>query len=158
MREDEAQPRTSNWGPKEYEWAREQAERYDETAGTEAAELRGRPIVVFTNRGAKSGRLYKTAVMRVEHDGVYAAVASKGGAPENPKWYANLKAHPRVELRDGAVKREYIAREVSGMERDEWWARAVEAWPDYAEYQKKTDRTIPVFVFEPVPAGSADED
>ena len=100
--------------------------------------------------GATSGKLRKTALMRVEHDGRYAVVASQGGAPENPAWYRNLVAHPHVELQDGAVKKDYLAHEASGAERDEWWARANEVWPAYESYQRKTDRLIPVLVLEPL--------
>jgi len=136
------------YAPNIYDWAREQAEAFERSAGSEAAELRGKPIIVMTNVGAKSGKLHKIALMRVEHDGDYAVVASKGGAPEHPAWYWNITANPRVELQDGPEKHEYIARELEGEERELWWARAVEVWPDYAEYQKKTDRVIPVFVLE----------
>ena len=108
------------------------------------------PIIVLTSVGAKSGKLRKTPLMRVEHDGTYAVVASLGGAPEHPVWYFNLKANPHVELQDLATKRDYTAREVTGDEKTLWWDRAVEAFPDYANYQKKTDRQIPVFVLEPV--------
>jgi len=111
--------------------------------------LRGRPVIVLTSVGAKTGKLRKTALMRVEHEGVYAVVASLGGAPKNPVWYHNLKAHPHVELQDRATKRDYTACEVSGDEKAIWWERAVAAWPDYANYQAKTDRQIPVFVLEP---------
>ncbi len=104
---------------------------------------------MLTTVGAKSGNLRKTALMRVEHGGVYAVVASRGGAPQHPQWYYNLVANPRVELQDGVVKRDYIAREVTGAEKEPWWERAVEAWPDYANYQLKTSRQIPVFVLEP---------
>jgi deazaflavin-dependent oxidoreductase (nitroreductase family) len=107
------------------------------------------PIVVVTNVGATSGKVRKTPVMRVEHDGHYAVIASQGGAPTHPKWYHNLVAHPRVQLQDGPVQREMIAREVSGDERAQWWERAVAAYPPYAEYQEKTTRQIPVFVLEP---------
>jgi deazaflavin-dependent oxidoreductase (nitroreductase family) len=106
------------------------------------------PVIVMTMRGAKSGKLRKVPVMRVEHDGVYAAVASLGGAPHNPLWYRNLVANPRVELQDGPVRREVTAREVHGAEKSRWWERAVAAFPDYASYQAKTDRQIPVFVLE----------
>ena len=112
--------------------------------------MKGSPIIVLTSVGAKSGKLRKTPLMRVEHDGTYAVVASLGGAPEHPVWYFNLKANPHVELQDLATKRDYTAREVSGDEKVLWWDRAVEAFPDYANYQKKTDRQIPVFVLEPV--------
>jgi deazaflavin-dependent oxidoreductase (nitroreductase family) len=111
--------------------------------------LRGVPVVVITSVGAGTGKLRKNPVMRVEHDGVYAAVASKGGAPKHPVWYRNLVEHPHVELQDGTAKGDYTARRASGDERATWWERAVEVWPDYAEYQKKTDREIPVFVLEP---------
>jgi len=141
-------PLEGEYAPSAYEWARVQAERFEASAGAEANDLKGKPIIVMTNVGAKSGKLHKTPLMRVEHDGKYAVVASRGGAPEHPQWYWNLRANPRVELQDGAEKHEYVAREVSGAERDAWWARAVEAWPDYAEYQKKTERVIPVFVLE----------
>lgn len=111
--------------------------------------MKGKPIIVLTTVGAKTGKLRKTPLMRVEHDGEYAVVASLGGAPKNPVWYHNIKANPRVELQDGAVTRDYDAREVFDDEKATWWERAVEAWPDYAEYQKKTDRQIPVFVLTP---------
>jgi deazaflavin-dependent oxidoreductase (nitroreductase family) len=131
-------------------WARKQAERYEASDGDEAGDLRGRPVIVLTSVGAKTGRLRKTALMRVEHDGIYAVVASLGGAPKHPVWYYNLKANPHVELRDRATKRDYTAREVAGDEKAVWWERAVEAWPDYATYQTKTTRQIPVFVLEPI--------
>jgi F420H(2)-dependent quinone reductase len=107
-------------------------------------------VIVVTSMGHGSGKLRKNPVMRVEHDGKYAAVASKGGAPENPNWYRNLVEHPLVEVQDGPAKGDYTARQVSGQERAEWWERAVAAFPDYADYQEKTDREIPVFVLEPV--------
>jgi F420H(2)-dependent quinone reductase len=136
--------------PSTSEWARTQAEAFEATGGQEAGELRGKPIIVLTTVGAKTGGLRKTALMRVEHDGRYAVVASKGGAPEHPAWFYNIVKNPRVALQDGDVKKEYDAHQAEGAERDEWWARAVEAWPDYDEYQKKTDRRIEVFVLEPV--------
>jgi deazaflavin-dependent oxidoreductase (nitroreductase family) len=143
-------PLTGEYAPSTSAWARKQAEAFEGSAGAEANELRGKPIIVLTSVGAKSGKLRKNALMRVEHDGVYAVVASKGGAPQHPSWFHNLVANPHVELQDGAVKRDYLAREVSGEERALWWARANEVWPDYAGYQEKTDRVIPVFVLEPV--------
>jgi deazaflavin-dependent oxidoreductase (nitroreductase family) len=106
------------------------------------------PVIVVTNRGVKSGKLRKTPVMRVEHEGRYAVVASVGGAPKHPTWYHNLVADPHVELQDGPQKWDMVAREVSGAERQEWWDRAVAAYPPYADYQQKTDRVIPVFVLE----------
>ena len=110
--------------------------------------MRGMPVVVLTSTGARSGKLRKTPLMRVEHDGDYAVVASKGGAPEHPVWYFNLKADAHVELQDGPDKTDRVARELAGRERVEWWDRAVAAYPDYADYQTKTDREIPVFVLE----------
>ena len=128
--------------------ARKQAEVYEATGGEGAPDLRGRPVIVLTSVGAKTGRLRKTALMRVEHDRTYAVVASMGGAPKNPVWYYNLKKNPHVELQDRATKRDYKAREVTGDEKALWWERAVETWPDYAKYQTRTDRQIPVFVLE----------
>ena len=123
-----------------------------EQAGTTAVVTWGKGVVLVTTRGAKTGKIRKVPLMRVEHDGVYALVASLGGAPKHPVWYFNLKADPNVKLMDGAVTGEFVARELEGEERDVWWARSVEAWPDYANYQTKTDRLIPVFVLEPVDA------
>ena len=136
------------YAPSIHEWAREQAEQFEASGGATGGDLKGHRIVVLTNVGARSGKLHKNALMRVEHDGRYAVVASRGGAPTHPQWYWNLVANPRVELQDGPEKHEYLAHEADGAEREEWWARAVEAWPDYAEYQTKTDRLIPVFVLE----------
>ena len=141
-------PLTGEYEPSTSDWSRKQTELFEATNGQEGNLLRGRPIIVLTSVGAKTGKLRKSALMRVEHDGAYAVVASLGGAPKNPVWYYNLKANPHVELQDGAVRRDYLAREVTGAEKDEWWPRAVEAWPDYANYQLKTDRQIPVFVLE----------
>jgi F420H(2)-dependent quinone reductase len=117
-----------------------------ESGGTEGTELQGKPVILLTTIGAKSGKLRKTPLMRVEHNGEYAVVASLGGAPKNPVWYYNIKAHPRVELQDGGETHDYDAREVFGDEKAPWWDRCVQAWPDYANYQKKTERQIPVFV------------
>jgi deazaflavin-dependent oxidoreductase (nitroreductase family) len=108
--------------------------------------MRGVPIIVLTSVGAKSGLLRKTPLMRVEHEGEYAVVASLGGAPQHPVWYYNVAANPHVELQDGAEKKDYLAREVTAEERDLWWERAVAVWPDYAAYQTRTTRQIPVFV------------
>ncbi|WP_182112709.1 MULTISPECIES: nitroreductase family deazaflavin-dependent oxidoreductase [unclassified Actinotalea] len=148
-------PLTGEYAPSPSEWARTQAETFEATDGREANTLRGVPIILLTSVGAKSGKLRKTPLMRVEHDGEYAVVASKGGAPEHPTWYHNLVANPHVELQDGAVRKDYHAHEATGAERDEWWARAVEVWPDYAEYQTKTSRLIPVFVLTPMEAPEA---
>lgn len=130
-------------------WVREQVERYEGSGGTDGTTLREMPVIIVTNKGARSGKLRKIPLMRVEHEGSYAAVASVGGAPSNPLWYHNLVAEPRVELQDGPVKRDMVAREVTGAEKAVWWERAVAAFPDYADYQKKTERAIPVFVVEP---------
>lgn len=134
------------YAPSTSDWAREQAEKYMESGGAEGTELQGKPVILLTTVGAKSGKLRKTPLMRVEHGGEYAVVASLGGAPKHPVWYHNIKANPRVELQDGTETHEYEAREVSGDEKTTWWDRAVQAWPDYAKYQTKTDRQIPVFV------------
>ena len=130
-------------------WVRDQTEKILETGTTDGVQVYDRPIVLVTIRGVKSGKLRYTPLMRVEHDGRYALVASKGGAPEHPTWYHNLVADPHVELQDGTVTKEYDARQVEGDERAQWWERSVAAFPPYAEYQTKTDRQIPVFVLEP---------
>ncbi len=143
-------PLTGTYEPSTSDWAREQAEKFEAANGTAANDLRGMPIIVVTSIGAKSGKLRKTPLMRVEHNGEYAAVASLGGAPQHPVWYYNLKKNPHVELQDGTVKKDYLAREVTGDEKAAWWERAVAAYPDYADYQKKTTREIPVFVLTPV--------
>lgn len=142
-------PLTGDYEPGTATWARKQAELYEATKGEQGGDLRGKPIIVLTSVGARTGKLRKTALMRVEHDGAYAVVASKGGAPTHPVWYYNLKANPHVELQDRALKRDYTAHEAVGDEKATWWARAVEAWPDYAAYQTRTDRQIPLFVLEP---------
>jgi deazaflavin-dependent oxidoreductase (nitroreductase family) len=131
------------------DWVKGQTEKILETGTTEGVEVRGAPVVLLTLTGARSGKRRYTPVMRVEHDGSYAVVASKGGAPEHPTWYYNIKAHPEFPLQDGTETKTYVAREVSGQERAQWWERAVEAFPSYAEYQKNTDRQIPVFVLDP---------
>ncbi|MDY7000052.1 MAG: nitroreductase family deazaflavin-dependent oxidoreductase [Actinomycetota bacterium] len=143
-------PLTGDYEPSTMDWARENAEEYMESGGTKGTELKGRPVVLLTTLGAKTGKIRKTPLMRVEHGGEYAIVASLGGAPKHPVWYHNVKAHPRVELQDGTVSKDYDAREVFGEEKALWWERAVATWPDYADYQTKTDRQIPVFVLTPV--------
>jgi deazaflavin-dependent oxidoreductase (nitroreductase family) len=143
-------PLKGEYEPSSAQWARDQVEEYESSGGTTGTTLRGVPVVVITSVGASSGKLRKNPVMRIERDGVYAAVASKGGAPQHPAWYRNLVEHPLVELQDGPDKGDYTAREASDPERAEWWERAVEVWPDYAQYQRNTDRQIPVFVLEPV--------
>jgi F420H(2)-dependent quinone reductase len=144
-------PIDGEYGPSPRDWVREQVEQYEGSGGTQGTTLRetGLAVVVVTNRGVRSGKVRKTPVMRVEHDGRYAMVASKGGAPDNPLWYYNILADPQVELQDGPHKQDMVAREVSGDERAEWWDRAVAAYPPYAEYQQNTSRQIPVFVLEP---------
>ncbi|AWK75512.1 nitroreductase [Rhodococcus oxybenzonivorans] len=142
-------PLTGEYEPSPSKWAADQAELIESSNGTEGTTLNGMPVVLLTTRGAKSGKLRKTPLMRVEHDGKYAIVASLGGAPKNPVWYYNVKADPHVELRDGHMTRDMVAREVTGEEKAVWWERAVAAFPNYADYQKNTDREIPVFVLEP---------
>lgn len=139
-------PLEGEYAPSTANWARKQVELYESSGGTEATTLQGRPVIVLTTVGAKSGKLRKTALMRVEHDGEYAVVASLGGAPKHPVWYHNVRANPHVELQDRTEKHDYTAREVTGEERALWWERAVAAFPPYAGYQKKTTREIPVFV------------
>ncbi len=145
-------PLKGEYAPSTSNWAREQAELYEQSSGKEGTTLRGMPVIVLTSVGAKSGKLRKTALMRVEHEGEYAVVASLGGAPKHPVWYYNLKANPHVELQDGPEKRDYLAREVTGEEKAVWWERAVAAYPPYADYQAKTTRQIPVFVLAPIAA------
>ncbi|MCE5292763.1 MAG: nitroreductase family deazaflavin-dependent oxidoreductase [Nocardiaceae bacterium] len=131
-------------------WVREQTQKIFETGTTESVSIRGLAVILVTVRGAKSGKLRKVPLMRVEHGGTYAIVASKGGAAEHPVWFHNVVANPHVELQDGTVTRDFQARQVFGDERAEWWERAVAAYPPYAEYQTKTTREIPVFVLEPI--------
>src|SRR5690606_34707015 len=145
-----AMPLTGEYAPSPSDWAREQAEQFEASNGAESNTLQGKPIMVLTSVGAKSGKLRKTPLMRVEHEGEYAVVASRGGAPEHPTWYWNLKKNAHVELQDGPVKKDYTAREVEGEDRETWWKRAFAAWPSYEEYQHKTDRQIPVFVLTPI--------
>lgn len=153
-------PLKGEYEPSTMQLVSDQVELYESSGGTEGTTLgslvgsedarRDLPVVILTTLGTKSGRIRKSPLMRVEHDGSYAVVASMGGAPKHPVWYHNVVADPRVELQDGPVRQDMLAREVTGDEKAAWWARAVEAFPDYAEYQKKTDREIPVFVLEPV--------
>ncbi|MFE1768090.1 nitroreductase family deazaflavin-dependent oxidoreductase [Streptomyces angustmyceticus] len=142
-------PLQGEYEPSPEQWVRDQVEEYESSGGTQGTTIRGLPVVVLTTRGAKSGKIRKSPLMRVEHDGAYAVVASMGGAPRHPVWYHNVVADSRVELQDGPVRRDMTAREVTGEEKALWWGRAVEAYPDYADYQEKTDRRIPVFVLEP---------
>ena len=145
-------PLEGKYEPSPEKWVRDQVETYERTGGREANTLPNRPepVVVFTTRGAKSGKVSKNPLMKVEHDGVYAMVASQGGAPKHPTWYFNLKAHPdQVTVQDGEQVWDGQAREISGEEKAVWWERAVAAFPDYADYQRKTDREIPVVLVEP---------
>jgi len=141
-------PLTGEYEPSTQQWVRDQVALYEGSGGTEGTTLRDLPVIILTSRGARSGKLRKTPLMRVEHDGAYAVVASKGGAPEHPVWYYNLVADPQVELQDGPETWDMVAREVEGDEKAAWWERAVAAYPDYADYQQKTERVIPVFVLE----------
>lgn len=131
--------------------ARQQVELYESSGGTEGTTIMNMPVVILTTRGAKSGKIRKSPLMRVEHEGRYAVVASLGGAPKHPLWYHNVVADPRVELQDGPVRQDMTAREVTGEEKAVWWERAVAAFSYYAGYQKKTEREIPLFVLEPSP-------
>ena len=144
-------PIDGEYEPSTAAWVRDQVEEYESSGGTRGTTLRdsGLPVVIITNLGARSRKVRKTPLMRVEHDGRYAAVGSQGGAPTHPNWVYNFRANPSVQLQDGADRKEMIAREVSGDERAQWWERAVAAYPPYAEYQQKTTRQIPVFVLEP---------
>jgi deazaflavin-dependent oxidoreductase (nitroreductase family) len=139
------------YAPSSQRWVRDQVEVFEASNGQRGNTLRdtGDPIVVITSRGAKSSTVRKNPVMRVERDGRYVAVASKGGAPEHPEWYHNFVAHPEVELQDGAERKTYRARLLDGDERKEWWQYAVDTWPTYGDYQHRTDREIPVFLLEP---------
>ena len=144
---------TSNadeYAPSPTGWVREQVDKVTAAGTTDAVAVRGLKVVLLTMRGAKSGKIRKVPLMRVEHNGVYVAVGSDGGGPKHPVWYYNLKADPKLTLQDGEVTKEYVAREIDGAEYDEWWARAVAVFPWYAEYQTKTARKIPVFLLEPV--------
>ena len=146
-------PLTGEYEPSTFDFSRDQVDLYERSGGTAGtAHPGGEPVIVLTSVGAKTGKLRKTPLMRVEHDGEYAVVASLGGAPKHPVWYYNLTANPHVELQDGPVRQDYQAREVHGEEYAAWLERAVAAWPDYAEYQKKTTRTMPIFVLTPLGA------
>ncbi len=141
-------PVEGEYVPSSEQWVRDQVELYESSGGTQGAVLRGMPVVIVTSLGARTGKVRKSPLMRVEHDGAYAAVASQGGAPKNPVWYYNLKANPLVELQDGPHKQDMTAREIEGDEYFLWWRRAVAAFPSYREYRAKTRRHIPVFVLE----------
>lgn len=140
---------SGNYVPSPAKWVRDQVAEIERTGTTRSVHIQDRPVVLLTMTGAKSGAVRKVPLMRVEHEGRYAAVASQGGAPEHPQWFHNLVAHPDIDLQDGTEAGPVRARELTGAERDEWWPRCVAAFPPYAEYQTKTDRLIPVFVLEP---------
>jgi len=143
-------PLHGEYEPSPEKWVRDQVDLYETSGGTTGTTLRGMPVIVLTTLGAKSGKVRKAPLMRVEHDGNYLAVASLGGSPKNPVWYANVVAHPLVEVQDGPVRQDMRAREITGEEKALWWERAVAAYPPYADYQTKTDRVIPVFLLEPL--------
>lgn len=147
-------PLNGEYVPSTTQWVRDHVDQIEQSGGAEGTHMHGIPVIVLTHKGAKSGAIRKSPLMRVEHDGRYAAVASLGGAPKHPVWYFNIRANPRVEVQDGTLKQDMIAREVTGEERDLWWERAAEAFPTYNDYQRKTDREIPVFVLEPVSSDS----
>lgn len=136
-------------------WQADQLAEIDRTGDTRSVAVGGMQVVVLTIRGAKSGLLRRVPLMRIEHDGRYAAVASKGGAPAHPQWYHSLVANPDIEIQDGTTSADYVARELAGAEREQWWERCVAGFPPYAEYQTKTDRHIPVFVCEPASSPDA---
>ena len=143
-------PLQGEYEPSPSDFVREQVDTYERSGGADGNTMGGKPVIILTTRGARSGKIRKTPLMRVEHDGRYAVVASMGGAPQHPVWFHNVVANPDVELQDGPNRKDYRAHEATADERAQWWDRAVEAWPDYAEYQTKTDREIPVFILEPV--------
>jgi F420H(2)-dependent quinone reductase len=142
-------PLEGEYEPGSWKFAADHVERYERSGGTEATTIRGMPVVVLTSRGRRTGKLRKSPLMRVEHEGAYAVVGSIGGAPKNPVWVYNLRANPDVTLQDGPEVHDMTAREVTGAEKAEWWKRATDAYPPYDEYQAKTERVIPVFVLEP---------
>jgi F420H(2)-dependent quinone reductase len=142
-------PLEGEYEPSPAGWVRNQVQKYEESGGTEGTELNGMPVVILWTKGRHSGKLRKTPLMRVEHDGTYAVVASIGGAPKHPVWYFNVVADPDVTLQDGPNIYDLRARELTGVEKAEWWKHATAAYPPYDDYQARTDRQIPVFVLEP---------
>jgi deazaflavin-dependent oxidoreductase (nitroreductase family) len=144
-------PLEGEYEPSPQQWVRDQVELYERTGGREGNTLldRGLPVVIYSTRGASSGKVRKQPLMRVEHDGAYLMVGSMGGAPKDPAWVANVREHPdQVTVQDGPEPWDGVARELTGDEKAEWWERAVAAFPDYADYQTKTDRQIPIFLVE----------
>ena len=148
-------PLEGEYEPSTQKWVRDQVERYEASDGQDATTLTdtGLRVIIVTNRGARSGKLRKTPLMRVEHEGRYALVASQGGAPNHPQWYWNLLADSHIEVQDREAKWDMVAREVGGDEKRTWWERAVAAFPPYADYQRRTEREIPLFVAEPLDGG-----
>ncbi len=142
-------PLTGTYHPSPEAWVADQVALYERTNGAEGDTMADRPVIILATKGARSGQIRKTPLMRVEHDGSYALVASKGGDPKHPVWYFNLRADPHIELQDGASRQDMTVREVTGDEKAQWWARAVAAYPPYDDYQAKTDRQIPLFVATP---------
>jgi deazaflavin-dependent oxidoreductase (nitroreductase family) len=142
-------PIEGTYEPNKWQFAADQVERYEASGGTEGVELRGMPCIILWTKGRKSGLLRKIPLMRVKRGDQYAVVGSLGGSPQHPVWVHNLRADPKVSLQDGPELGDYVAREVTGAEKADWWAVAVEAFPNYDEYQAKTDREIPLFVLDP---------
>ena len=142
---------SGEYEPSPEKWVRDQVEAYESSGGTRGNTLRdtGLPVVIVTSVGAQSGKIRKAPLMRVEYGGRYALVASQGGAPKHPTWYFNLLQHPHIELQDGPAPQDMTVRLLEGVEKAEWWERAVQAFPNYAVYQTRTDREIPVFLAEP---------
>ena len=141
-------PLTGEYEPSPWDWVSAQVEQYEATGGKEGGTLEGAPCVILTTKGRKSGKLRKTPLMRIEHDGVYAVVASLGGAPKHPVWYLNLVANPDVTLQDGEQVLDFRARTATPEEKRHWWPRLTAVWPPYSEYQSKTERDIPVVLLE----------
>jgi deazaflavin-dependent oxidoreductase (nitroreductase family) len=142
-------PLEGEYEPSPWAMIAEQVRLYEQTGGAEGGTLDGKPCVILTSKGRRTGKLRKSPLMRIEHDGTYAVVASMGGAPQHPVWYHNLLDSPVATLQDGPTVHVVRAREVTGDEKARWWAQAVEVWPSYDDYQASTDRDIPVIVLEP---------
>ncbi|MCW2525294.1 MAG: hypothetical protein JWM76_154 [Pseudonocardiales bacterium] len=142
-------PLSGEYAPSPLELARTQVEKYESSGGTRGAYALGHPVVILTTVGARTGKIRKTPLMRVEHDGTYVVMASMAGGPRHPVWYYNVLAHPKVELQDGPSKQDMLAREATGAEKLVWWARAVATWPSFDEYQLRTEREIPLILLEP---------
>ncbi|MDT7586346.1 MAG: hypothetical protein QOE32_3896 [Pseudonocardiales bacterium] len=143
-------PLEGHYEPSPVDWVRKQVEQFESSDGREGNTMKDLPVIVLTTKGARTGNIRKSPLMRVEHDGKYLIVASLGGAPSHPVWYHNVVANPTVEIQDGATRQDMATRELDGDEREVWWKRAVGAFPPYAEYQEKTSRVIPILICEPV--------